>query len=268
MANHVSLSGRKISYTVLGDGPNLLCINGFAATAMDWDPAFLEYLAASNRVVLVDYRGMGESDDDGGPFAIADLAADVAAVIRGVADGAATAVLGWSMGGFVAQQLATLHPDLVDRLILLSTDAGGGNADYSDADILRSIADVTPEPMDQSRRLLALLFPPAVAEDLFAQFGQLVADARAQLDGSVLQRQFVAIEQWRAAAGPTETRAIGVPTLVATGTEDVVIPASNSGRLAARFDDSWLLRFRGGGHAFMAQYPQALAEVINTFLAV
>lgn len=266
MADHFAIDGRRLSYSVMGEGPILVCINGFAATALDWDPMFLEHLATSNRVVLIDYRGMGESADDGKSFSIADLAADFADVIRDIAIDGDAAVLGWSMGGFVAQELAIAHPGLVRRLILLSTDAGGDDSDYADVEILRSIADVKPDPMDQSRQLLSLLFPPAVAGELFAQFGQVVADARGQLDGSVLQRQLDAIMHWRANAGPTETRGIAIPTLVATGTDDVVIPASNAEKLAARINDSWLLRFPDGGHAFMAQYPQALGGVINTFL--
>jgi pimeloyl-ACP methyl ester carboxylesterase len=241
--------------------PPLVVINGLAATSRDWDPTFIASLASGNELLLLDNRGMGSSPDDGAPFTIADLAADVAAELQEPA-----AVLGWSMGGFIAQQLALDHPELVTKLVLLSTDSGGPKA-AGDPEAIDQLTDTSPPPAEQARRLLALVFDDEAAPALYEQFGELVAAARAGLNQDLLGRQRAALEDWHRNGVHDRLAQISVPTLVATGTADRVIPASNSLRIATAIGGSWLLRFPGGGHAFMAQYPEKLAGIINAFLA-
>jgi pimeloyl-ACP methyl ester carboxylesterase len=107
----------------VGGGRPLLILNGFAATSVDWDPSFIDRLASANQLLLVDNRGIGGSTDNGAPFDIRQLADDTMRVIDTLGIQRAN-VLGWSMGGFIAQTLALLRPDRVDKLILLSTRSG------------------------------------------------------------------------------------------------------------------------------------------------
>ena len=99
----------SIAWRRLGSGPPLLLINGYAATKDDWDPGFLAALARSATVVCPDNRGVGESDPEPGELSVGSMAADMAALLDDL--GWETAdVAGWSMGGFVAQQLAADVP--------------------------------------------------------------------------------------------------------------------------------------------------------------
>jgi pimeloyl-ACP methyl ester carboxylesterase len=259
-------SEREIAYRTLGSGPPLVVINGLAATSEDWDPTFIERLSASSELLLLDNRGMGGSPDDGSPFTIADLAADCARVIARL--GAPAAVLGWSMGGFIAQALALEHPQHVAKLVLLSTDPGGPSAERCDSEILAQLTDLSPPPHEQARRLLSVLFDDELALRLYAQVGDIVADARARLNQDLLDRQVSALHAWHRDGVAERLGRIAVPTLVATGTSDRVIPAGNSLSLAKGIADAWLLRFRGGGHAFMAQHPATVASIINEFVAL
>ena len=102
-------------------------MNGFAATSADWDPSFIDGLASFNELILLNNRGIGGSTDNGQSFDVAKLADDAADVIETLGF-ERTSVLGWSMGGFIAQALALQHPNRVDRLVLLSTDSGGTDA--------------------------------------------------------------------------------------------------------------------------------------------
>ena len=251
----------------LGSGPPLIVINGLAATSQDWDPAFIEGLAARNELFLLDNRGIGASSDDGAPFAIVDLAGDCAATLDAVVS-APAAVLGWSMGGFIAQALALEHPEQVSKLVLLSTDSGGPNAELGDPDVLAQLIDLSPPPDEQARRLLRLMFDEELGSEQFAQVGRIVASARARLNQDLLNRQRSALDAWHIRGMADRLGEISVPTLVAAGTADRVIPARNSLSLAAGIPDSWLLRFRGAGHAFMAQHPNALSSMINEFVAL
>jgi len=116
--------------------------------------------------------------------------------------------------------------------------------------------------------LLLRLFPKDVAESFYREFGDMVATARAQLSVELLNRQAAAMAAWHRNGVASHLREIRVPVLIATGTEDIVIPASNSLKLVNAIPGAWLAQFPHGGHAFMAQYPRALANLINNFLAV
>ena len=111
----IPVDGAGIAYRRRGSGPALIALNGLTATNADWDPAFLERLASANELVLLDNRGIGASTDDGAPFDIGKLAGDTADVIDALELRPAS-VLGWSMGGFIAQTLAVEHPAHVEKL--------------------------------------------------------------------------------------------------------------------------------------------------------
>ena len=115
--------------------------------------------------------------------------------------------------------------------------------------------------------MLSLLFGEELAQSLYPQVGDIIAAARARLNQDLLDRQRSAVEAWHQKGVAERLGRISVPTLIAAGTADRVVPSANSLSLANRISDSWLLRFRGGGHAFMAQFPTVLSGIINQFVA-
>jgi pimeloyl-ACP methyl ester carboxylesterase len=263
----VAVDGGQIVYRRVGSGPPLLVLNGFAATSSDWDPSFINRLASSHELILLNNRGIGGSTNNGQPFDVAKLADDAAHVIETLGFERAS-VMGCSMGGFIAQALALNYADRVDKLVLLSTDPGGIEADLARPDVWSELIDTSGTPNEQAKRLLFLLFPTDVAESFYRQFGDIVAAARAQLSPELLKRQAAAMDAWHRNGVASQLREIAVPLLIATGTEDLVIPASNALKLANAIPGAWLAQFAHGGHAFMAQYPRALADLINGFLTV
>ncbi len=263
----ITVAGARIVYRRVGKGRPLLVLNGFAATSSDWDPSFIDRLASSNELILLNNRGIGGSTDDGQPFDIAKLAADAAHVMESL-DIERANVMGWSMGGFVAQALALNYPGHVDKLVLLSTDAGGIEADLASRDVWSELISTSGTPNEQARRLFSLLFPTDVAESFYRKFGDVLAAARAQLSTELLNRQAAAMDAWHQNGVASQLREISVPVLIATGKEDIVIPASNALKLANAIPGAWLAPFCNGGHGFIAQFPQALADLIKSFLAV
>ena len=95
-----------------------------------------------------------------------------------------------------------------------------------------------------------------------------MAAARAQLSPDLVQRQAAAIDAWHRDGTGGRLQQLRAPTFVAAGTEDIVIPASNALTLVNAIPGAWLAQFTEGGHAFMAQYPRPLADLINGFLAL
>ena len=108
-------------------------------------------------------------------------------------------VVGWSMGGFVAQAVTCAAPARVRGLGLIATDAGGPAAVLADPTDWARLVDTSGTPRQQATRLLDLLFPQPLATQLDAQVGDLVAQAKAVLDPAVLKAQEAAIEGWHAA---------------------------------------------------------------------
>ena len=254
-----------LAVRVLGAGPPLVLINGYAASKDDWDPGFLDALGRTSTVVCPDNRGIGASPPARGDLGVASMAADVLALMDAreieVAD-----VAGWSMGGFVAQTLAAAAPGRVRRLVLLSTDAGGPGAVAAQLDVWKALVDQSGTPREQATRLLGLLFPVGLAASIDAQFGEVVATARARLLPGTLAAQESAMTRWHAEPADARLRAITAPVLIAAGTDDQVIPPANAELLADALRGSRLALFDGGGHAFMAQEPERLAGLITEWL--
>jgi pimeloyl-ACP methyl ester carboxylesterase len=261
----LQVDGAQIAYRRTGDGRPLVVLNGFGATSADWDPSFIDRLASSNQLILLDNRGIGRSTDNGQPFDIAKLADDAARVIEMLGIERVN-VLGWSMGGFIALTFALQHPGLITKLILLSTDPGGPDADRASAAVWSQLIDMSGTPHQQARRLLSLLFPSDVAAAIYREFGDIVAAARAQLSPDLVDRQAAAMDAWHRIGVGDRLRQMNLPVLIATGTADIVIPPSNALKLVNAIPGAWLAQFDGGGHAFMAQYPRPLADLVNSFL--
>lgn len=264
-AGTLELDGRRLAWRVLGSGPPLILINGYAATAHDWDPTLLSLLARRFEVVCPDNRGEGDSElGDPQQLTVEAMADDVERLLDELGHEQA-AIAGWSMGGFLAQALATRRPRRVSTLVLMSTDPGGRRAVRADPEVWARLTDHSGSPREQAARLISLLFPPPVAAEVDRQFGDVVAGARAQLSDEALRAQEAAMERWHGKEQPPAPED-APPVVIAHGTEDVVIPPANADALALHWPGAKIRMFAGGGHAFMAQEPQRLAELIVTEL--
>jgi pimeloyl-ACP methyl ester carboxylesterase len=245
-----------------GSGEPLVLINGYAASKADWDPTFVAALAESSTVICPDNRGIGQSPPLEGELTIASMAEDVLAAMDAHRIRSADLV-GWSMGGFVAQELAARAPERVRGLALLSTDGGGRWAVRAPAEVWARLIDHSGTPREQATRLLKLLFPPRVADQIDAEFGDVVAGARAALSPTTLFAQEAAMDRWHKDPASERLEGIFAPTFIAAGTADAVIPSVNSKVLADALAGPRHVLFEGGGHAFMAQEPERLAAAIN-----
>jgi pimeloyl-ACP methyl ester carboxylesterase len=257
-----TIAGRRLCWRLVGEGPPLLLVNGYAATGTDWDPGFLAGLAEEHEVICPDNRGVGESDLGSESLTVAAIAVDLRAVLEAKRVEACP-VVGWSMGGFAAQRLAEAHPALVSALGLLATDPGGSVAAVADPSDWERLTDHSGSPREQATRLISLLFPPAEAKAIDRQFGDVVAEARAGLSPAALRAQEGAMEAWHRDDRPPPTAA--PPTLVLHGREDRVIPTANAELVAERWGGAEVEVFDGCGHALMAQRPDAASKLCEFF---
>jgi pimeloyl-ACP methyl ester carboxylesterase len=255
--------GRHIAWRVFGDGPPLLLINGYAATGADWDPAFLGLLAADHRVICPDHVGLGASalaDDDtvGG---VEGMTADMVALLDALAF-ERVALVGWSMGGFVAQSLVRAVPERVTSIGLISTHTGGPDCVNGSPEVARELVDHSGTPREQARRLISLLFPPGRAAEADERFGEIVAAARAELPERVLFMQEETLREWHGRPHSLPLSDAGIPVTVVHGSVDTVVPPGNAEVLARFHPGARVTIVPGCAHAPMALEPDAVAAAI------
>jgi 3-oxoadipate enol-lactonase len=266
-AGAIEIEGRRLAWRTVGDGPALLLLNGYAATSEDWDPGFLTALGQSFEVICPDNRGVGESELGDGELTIDGMAADLEALLDAL-EIETLQLVGWSMGGFVAQRLTIRAPDRISAMGLLSTDSGGPDSVPADPEAWSRLIDHSGTHREQASRLISLLFPSSLAEDIDRRFGDVVAAARAKLSPETLRAQEAAMDAWHREALPSNGADVRLPALVIHGDLDIVIPAENAAALATRYPDARVEIFEGCGHAVMAQEPARVAKAIAVFASI
>jgi pimeloyl-ACP methyl ester carboxylesterase len=247
-----------VSYREVGHGPALLLITGFSAGMDDWAPYFVNTLAEHFRVVIFDNAGIGQTAPLAAPLSVPEMAAQTSTLIRTLRLGRCD-VLGWSMGGMIAQSLAVSHPSQVNRLVLAATQAGTGHA--------APVSAADQEILDSGQGL-SLLFPADQSAAL-VQYAVGIHTYPDYYTGSaaVLAEQQTAVDQWFAgdvASGrhPGEIRA---RTLVADGTEDALDPVSNDRMLTRLIHGARLALYPDAGHGFLFQDYQSFVAQLTSF---
>jgi 3-oxoadipate enol-lactonase len=254
----------RIAYELRGTvhwrRPWLVLIQGMGLDRDGWGPV-LRRLRRHFRLVLVDNRGVGRSDRPGGRFTVADMAGDVVAVLDAAGIGRAH-VLGASLGGMVAQELAIRHAERVDGLVLACTTPGWPLAYPMPVPSVRLLAATAGMPAEAARRrhtenaLAARADRPELLRHLMA-----VQDTR-PADRAVLSAQAVAGSCY-AGRRPARIRA---RTLVLHGGADAVVDRRNGRLLAARIPGARLVMFPELGHLLFWEDPDGFAGAVAAFL--
>ena len=252
----------NITYKVLGHGEPIVLIMGYSSTMDMWDPLFLDNLSSKYKVIIFDNRGMGNTTAPPGNFSIAQFANDTAGLLTALGIEKAH-ILGWSMGSFVAQELAIRDPEMVNKLILYAADCGGKEAVMPSPQILNDLANTSGSSEERGMRLFNLLFPKDWLSKQPAFYKWFPTPKETSLPDNI-ERQAQAVSTWSGACD--RLGSIKSPVLVVTGTEDVITPPENAFVLAQRIKVSWLVQFEGAGHGLMYQYPDRLAKIVEDFI--
>jgi len=263
----------RYAYRRFGSGPGLplLCLQHFTGTLDNWDPALLDPLAAEREVILFESAGIGRSSGTV-HNTVAGMAAHALAFLDRL--GLKTCdVLGFSLGGMVAQQMVLERPAIFRRLILVGTAPRGGE------DIMHldkpSIAKHLADPTLKGYAVLQKIFfaPSESRQAAGAAFIQRLMqrrDDREPLSGpAVAQAQMAAFREWEQVSGErfSDLKAIRHPTLVVNGVHDEMIPVSNSYWLSARLPNAVLLTYPDSGHGSLFQFHESFTRQAAAFLA-
>lgn len=267
--------GATYAYRRFGSGQGrplpLLCLQHFTGTLDNWDPAITDPLASGGEVILFESAGLGRSTGKV-PESIAGMAKHALAFLDGL--GLETCdVLGFSLGGMVAQQMAQDRPSVFRRMILIGTAPRGGE------DIMHldkpSLAKHLGDPELQGYAVLQKIFfaPTASSQAAGKAFIERLTQRKADLEPAsgpeVAQAQMAAFKEWEHVTGQrfADLESISHPTLVVNGIHDEMIPVQNSYWLSANLPNAVLLTYPDSGHGSLFQFHEPFTRQASAFLA-
>jgi pimeloyl-ACP methyl ester carboxylesterase len=268
----IDVKGTSFAYREFGAPSEipLVFLHHLTATLDDWDPAILDGISATRHVIIFDNRGVGRS---GGvtPDSVAAMAEDASAFLdaKGLKQ---VDLLGFSLGGFVAQRLAVTRPALVRRLILAGTGPAGGDGISNVGAVL---TDAMQRAAAEGKHPKSFLFfsPTSSSQQAGQQFLNRLAVRKEDRDtpasNETVQAQVKAITVWGlpASAKEVDLGAVRQPALVVSGNQDVMVPTSNSIALFNKLGNAQLSLYPDSGHGALFQHSPAFVEQVARFLA-
>ena len=257
-----AVDGISLYYERQGAGEPVLLIQGMSGTHLAWGDAFLAGLGENVEIVTYDHRGVGTSTPQDQPFAITQLADDAAGLLDAL-EWERAHVVGISMGGMVAQELALRHPQRIRTLTLGCTYPGGADAQLADPALIQELAGA----LLSGDRELALrtgfaanLSAAHVADEAhWAPFQAMATALPVAVPVIMLQMQAVMGHDASARLGSIEA-----PTLVVHGTEDRMLPAVNGELIAQAIPHARLELLEGVGHMFWWEQPERSAALVRS----
>lgn len=255
--------GFRLYYEEHGSGFPLLMINGLGSDHLEWLyqlPVFAKHF----RVVVFDNRGTGKSDVPSGPYTAAQMADDASALLRSLGI-ARSHVLGVSLGGMIAQEVALRHPDLVDRLVLGCTGPGGTLSVRPSREAMAAFALAGDGDAEKDlRRMIPFLYTEAYGRE---HPEEIEAFVRRRLDNRTPPEGYAA--QMAAAVthdASSRLERIRARTLVITGDADRLVNWENSLRISGRIPGARLLILPGAPHRLFAENADAFNREVLSFL--
>ncbi|MEK6424421.1 MAG: alpha/beta hydrolase [Burkholderia gladioli] len=252
-----------------GGGRPLVCLQHFTGTLDNWDPAIVDALAEDREIVLFDNAGIGRSQGQ-----VATSIARMAEHVLSFVDALhldTFHLLGFSLGGFVAQEIALARPERVERIVLSgSAPEGGAGAGMDRPELLAIYTDAA---MPMNDKLKRLFFPTTAqgqqAANTFVERLETRGPDRDPAAGpEVAAAQLQAMIAWANWGGDVKGKLarIGHRTLVTNGDNDIMIPTSNSHLLAEGLQDATLIIYPNAGHGALFQYAADYTAHVRTFL--
>ena len=261
---HANVNGIKITYGVRGAGPPLVLIMGYRLSSLAWPLDFVEALAARFTVILFDNRGTGTSDKPTFGYEISNMAKDVGGLLDHLEIARAN-VLGYSMGGAIAQDFVRQFPDRVLGLVLCATMCGGPRATYAPPSVVRVMRELDGlKPEEIARRIWSVTYSPEylknhreVAED------QMLREIAAPTPLHAADLQYQAFAEFDCSKALPSIQA---PTLVLTGDLDRLISPQNSKFIAGLIPRARLIVIPGCGHRMMWEATDECIGFVTEFL--
>ena len=269
-----------VAYKMFGKGDPIILFNG-ASDGMDaWDPSFLTGLSSNHTVIAFDQRGIGNTTAGTKPYTYQQLANDTAGLLDALKIPKAD-VMGYSLGGHIAQAFTISYPDKVNRLILVATSCGGKDGIPKPPEFIKlqsEIVNKTQNNIPVTQELKALnvaslgsgwvkLHPESLEGfENITSFQQMKSGVNPETLKNQANLGIWEDTNW---SGACDAEAkLAKPTLAIAGTDDNdYMPHGNALKIAEKIPGAWLVQIKDAGHAVMNQYPAEIGKIVNTFLS-
>jgi pimeloyl-ACP methyl ester carboxylesterase len=266
----VDVDGTPFAYRELGPktGVPLVFLNHITAVLDDWDPAVVDGLATERRVILVDLRGVGGSGGvtpDNFEAMAADTAAFAAALGLETVD-----LLGFSLGGMVAQVVVQQQPDLVRRIVLAGTTPAGDEGPAAWGSVLQDAFAKADAQGKHPKQFLFFSPTPesrAAGDAFLARLDERSEDRDTPVTNETIGAQLTAAAKWEQGTSPDGLSQVDKPVLVVNGDNDIMAPTSSSFHLAQRLPESQLAIYPDAGHGGIFQHHALFVRQVLDFLA-
>jgi Predicted hydrolases or acyltransferases (alpha/beta hydrolase superfamily) len=264
----VDVNGTNLVYREIGreGGVPVVFLHHLTAVLDDWDPRVVDGLASKHHVIVFDNRGVGGSGGST-PKTVEEMARDAIAFI-GALGFSKVDLLGFSLGGFVAQVIAQQQPGLVRKVILAGTGPAGGEGIVNVGAVLQDAFGKAGAANKHPKQFLFFTRTSngqASADDFLRRLKERTKDLDTPVSNETVQAQLAAIHAW----GQGDATALGTvqhPVLVANGDHDVMVPSFNSFELARRLPNAQLSIFPDAGHGGIFQHHAAFVQQALAFL--
>jgi len=254
----------SLHYEVAGEGPPLCLISGYRQSSAAWPSEFISQLATLFRTIIFDNRGTGLSEKPQDGYEFGQQADDVIRLLDHLRI-SRTNLLGFSMGGAIAQEVALRHAERIDRLILFGTFCGGIWARPASWSVLRRLFDIDGLSVEEAARQAwpVTYSPDYLAANVDVVEQQMRRELANPTPAFVSRKQAEALRRFDRYCDLPRIKAA---TLVATGTEDILVRPRNSEILAARIPGARLEMLADLGHRAIWEAPEEMAGLIGDFL--
>jgi pimeloyl-ACP methyl ester carboxylesterase len=265
----IDVGGTRFAYRRLGPdtGVPVIFLHHLGAVLDNWDPRVIDGIAARHRVIAFDNRGVGASKGST-PKSLAPMARDAVAFIRALGFDQVD-LLGFSLGGFVAQVIAQEEPQLVRKLVLAGTGpAGGEGIDKVTPITLRAMLKGGLTFKDPKTYLFFTRTSngKTAAHEYMKRLKERTDDRDRAISPIAFRAQLKAIHAW-AKKEPSDLSSIRQQVLVANGDQDLMVPSSNSADLARRLPNARLKLYPDAGHGGVFQYHEEFVAEVLEFLS-
>ncbi len=260
------VQGVNLYYEVRGTGEDVVLISGLGGNAELWTRQ-AQVLSESHIVVLFDNRGAGRSDAPEGPYTVQMMAADTALLLDTL-DIPAAHIVGASMGGMIAQEVALQYPDKALSLTLITTQCGGSHAigaAEENATALQELATLDMTPQERARGWL-----PYTLSQNFREANQDLVEEYVKVTGQYPCTTEGLRAQWAALMGYDSWEHlpdIVAPTLILQGSQDKLVPPENADVLGVHIPDSRVVIIDGAGHSLAFEAADRVNELLLEFFA-
>ena len=258
----VKVNDIQIYYEVHGEGFPLIMIMGLSANVNWWDPRMIQKLSKNFKLVMFDNMGAGRTDISDRRCTIKSFAEDTAGLMNALGISRAH-IIGVSMGGMIAQELALNYPEKVEKLVLCSTNCGGAKSVLASQEVLGTLT--TDRSTLSPEEIIRMTIPILFTEDFIKKNPDLIELSiqqilRAPISNEAFTRQLNAIMEFDTYDRLPQIRA---STLILHGKRDILVPPENGSILAETIPNAKLVYFENSAHGLVEEMEKVIHVLLN-----